>query len=515
MILRGILERSLGGFVCIRGNANMGDLERISSADGSYQRDLIKTHREDIEEFLDDSKYLFFPEVVLGYTLEWNPAKIRSPGTSDPLGDLFNRIRFVAKGKDSSRLRINVRPVVYSSIGDVRVRDTVLVATVIIPDKSLLKGGKIFHRIDGNHRLSAAKENPKYHTLRTPFCLALFQPGEEAERQNKVIFHNINSRSVPLTPEENLKVILDDEHLFPDSLLLEKAYFGWEFLLARRILKKIAPDYLEHIKVPLEKKRTALVATCRLLLDRKAIHRHESVVDKVLAALKQVNKLYETDGTLQKNDNPDLLAAFAYFSLKDKDERRLNAFAGWVRGNLLAQIKRPAANKPTMELADSLISIFEQVMESRRKTVFVSMQFCSETKETYLTIEKTVHQINEKHKLAIKIKPVRIDHFNKGHSYTITGEILELIEGSGLLIADLTFGNKNVYHEIGYMMGLNRGKGLPHENFILIADKRRGEELKKDIGFNLAEWQQLRFDGERHLEVELTKMIEKHYGLPS
>ena len=29
-----------------------------------------------------------------------------------------------------------------------------------------------------------------------------------------------------------------------------------------------------------------------------------------------------------------------------------------------------------------------------------------------------------------------------------------MIEGSGLLIADLTFGNRNVYHEIGYLMGL-------------------------------------------------------------
>lgn len=143
------------------------------------------------------------------------------------------------------------------------------------------------------------------------------------------------------------------------------------------------------------------------------------------------------------------------------------------------------------------------------------MQFCPETRETYLTIEKTVQQINDKHKLAIKLRPVRIDDFNKGHSYTITGQILELIEGSGLLIADLTYGNKNVYHEIGFMMGLNRGKGLPHENFILIADKRRGKDLKKDIGFNLAEWQQLRFDGERHLEVKLTKLIEKHYGLLS
>ncbi len=313
----------------------------------------------------------------------------------------------------------------------------------------------------------------------------LFQPSDESERQHKVIFHNINSRSVPLTPEENLRVILDDEQLFPDSLLTEKAYFGREYLLARKVLKHLAPEYLEHIRVPLEKKRTALVAACRLLLERKAIHRDASSAEKVLAALKQVNTLYETDESLRDNDNPDLLAAFTCFALTDKEHRRLKSFVGWISGNLLARIKRPAANKPTLELADSLISIFEQVMESRRKTIFVSMQFCAETKETYLTIENTVQQINEKNRLAIKLKPVRIDQFNKGHSYTITGQILELIEDSGLLVADLTYGNKNVYHEIGFMMGLNRGKGLSHENFILIADKRRGKDLKKDIGSTL------------------------------
>lgn len=59
-------------------------------------------------------------------------------------------------------------------------------------------------------------------------------------------------------------------------------------------------------------------------------------------------------------------------------------------------------------------------------------------------------------------------------------------KGCGLLIADLTFGNRNVYHEIGYLMGLNRGKGLAQDNFVLTADKKmRSHELETDIGFNL------------------------------
>ena len=63
-------------------------------------------------------------------------------------------------------------------------------------------------------------------------------------------------------------------------------------------------------------------------------------------------------------------------------------------------------------------------------------------------------------------------------------------------------------------MGLNRGKGLEQDNFILIADKKtRGEELETDIGFNLKSWQQLRFESTRQLEVKLTKSLETYYRL--
>ena len=164
--------------------------------------------------------------------------------------------------------------------------------------------------------------------------------------------------------------------------------------------------------------------------------------------------------------------------------------------------------------AASLVSVFESILTARHREIFISMAFIPETLETFETIKKTVRQINEKHKLDIHLREIRIDQFNKGHTYTIDDEILTVIEGSGLLIADLTFGNRNVYHEIGYLMGLNRGKGLEQDNFILIADKKtRGDELEKDIGFNLKSWQQLRFESTRQLEEGLTESLETYYQL--
>jgi hypothetical protein len=108
---------------------------------------------------------------------------------------------------------------------------------------------------------------------------------------------------------------------------------------------------------------------------------------------------------------------------------------------------------------------------------------------------------------------IRIDKFNKGYSYKITDKILEIIENSGLMIADLSLGNKNVYHEIGYLMGLNQQReSLRHKNIIFIFDNNSGD-TNKDIGFNLKGWKQIRFDSTRILEEELTKSIEIFYEL--
>jgi hypothetical protein len=83
-----------------------------------------------------------------------------------------------------------------------------------------------------------------------------------------------------------------------------------------------------------------------------------------------------------------------------------------------------------------------------------------------------------------------------------------------LLIADLTHGNKNVYHEVGYLMGLNRGKNLKQENFVLIVRNQNKEQMEKDVGFNLKAVSQIRFKETIDLEASLTETIKQYYGLP-
>jgi hypothetical protein len=72
------------------------------------------------------------------------------------------------------------------------------------------------------------------------------------------------------------------------------------------------------------------------------------------------------------------------------------------------------------------------------------MQFGDKTDKNYKAIKKSIEHVNGKYKLDLRITWLRIDEFKKGYSYTIVDEITSLIEDCGLLIADLTCGNKNV-----------------------------------------------------------------------
>ena len=69
MKLTGILDYTLGNFLCMRGFTSIKDLEKISEPNPDVQRDLIEEHKGDMANFLNEGKYIFFPEVILSMVL--------------------------------------------------------------------------------------------------------------------------------------------------------------------------------------------------------------------------------------------------------------------------------------------------------------------------------------------------------------------------------------------------------------------------------------------------------------
>ena len=536
MILSGILHSSLGGFMVIRGVAPLGELARCSCFDPAYQRNLITTHKEEIQRFLADRQFLFFPEVVLSASLKFDFEKTRGRAV-DPLGDLFTGKGFAS---NINGLKITVQttklPKALETVGGVNAPTLVYLE---LPDGELDADDdlKLF-RIDGNHRLSAAKDlkpGQDTYALGTPFCVVLHQDPTLARQFEKVVFHNINAKQIPLTSEENLRLILGEGEgsLFKDADLVSNPSLGPGYLMARKLLPEFDPRFLSGLTKHFQNRHTLALGLSQFLMAKDDALGKAATAEEITAqiapireALKKTNAMYEEPrhANLREAGCHGVLTAAVHFAFKN-DGAQLPAFARWVTSNRIDKLSPSTTTrglgyhyhlgKTQAVDAASLVEVFESILEARRREVFVSMEFGTHTDAVYKAIEEAIAKLNEKHalkKLDLELKPIRIDRVVKGHSYTIDSEILSVIDGSGLLIADLTQGNKNVYHEVGFMMGLNKGRGGAQDNFILIADKNKlaGDSA---IGFNLRAWQQLRFNDTLELVASLVDAMEVFFHL--
>ena len=113
----------------------------------------------------------------------------------------------------------------------------------------------------------------------------------------------------------------------------------------------------------------------------------------------------------------------------------------------------------------------------------------------------------------LKLKLICMKINEEGHSFTITDKMLNQIEQGGYLIADLTLGNKNVYYEIGYQMGINQGKGFNQDNFLLVHNEGlAGATFENDIEFNISNISIIKASDSNNLREEVKKQLKIHYG---
>lgn len=500
LTLRGVYADTLGGFAVVRGFAKLSDLAASSYAD-SYQRDLKPKHQQEIQAFYQRGEYLFFPEVVLSLELQADYEKRGAPST-DPLQLLMQGQTFTSNVNG-----VTIKPT------KTKTATELTRVNITLPDAA----GKALKRIDGNHRISAFEaltDTALLDAKPVSFCVLLLPQGS-AQQSEKALFYNINSKALPLTSEEVYKGIVEDVTGFPDDVLMRD--FGVEFVLCRQIRKRLDFDYLSNLRGVFGQLPEAQDARCSVLIEavrdwqseRQRLTLATSLPSSaaLLAAIQRINTSY-TDGRLDTSRSAGLFSAFLFFALSEGSDpsaaNRYQQFETWILKNHQYELQR-------INAAD-LIRIFEKVAQSRGRQIFVSMQFSANTKPNFDAIKDAVDDLNTQHKLDIKLRPIRIDQFDTGYSYEINDEILRLIEESGLLIADLTGGNKNVYHEIGYLMGLNQGKGLKHENFILLHNGSIGD-AKTDVGFNLTAIKQLRVDDTNNLREQVKQQVALFYGL--
>lgn len=507
---RGVFAESLGGFLVVRGFAKLSELAKYSFAD-TYQRDVKPDHQAAIQRFYERGENLFFPEVVLSLELQVDYGKNGVP-PSDPL-------QLISQGKN---FKSNVNGIGIKTTKTKAATDLTRV-NISVPDEA----GAVFKRIDGNHRISAFEAIADKEPLdRKPvsFCIVLLPQGRAGQNE-KALFYNINSKALPLTSEEVYKGIIEDEAGFAEDVL--ERDFGPEFVLCRSIRKKLDFDYLPNLRGVFGQLPNVQDQRCSVLIEalrdwqgerqRLGLDGSLPTSEVLLTIIQRISASY-SDSRLSASNAAGLFSAFLFFALSENvasDVKRYKQFETWVLKNHQYELQRINAS--------DLIRIFENVAESRHRQIFVSMQFKIPDKSNPATmidnpnwqpIRDAIDELNRDFKCNLELKPIRVDEFDTGFSYPIFDEIFGLIESSGYLIADLTAGNKNVYHELGLLMGLNQGRCKEHTNFLLVHNTGRGDETK-DIGFNIAHIKQLRKGSEYEIGKAVRKQVAIYYGLES
>lgn len=500
--LSGIFSESFGGTCTLRGYATYEDIVSISYPHEAYQRKEDAKHIEDISKFISSGMNSFSPEVVLAYTVQYDFNKPGAESGIDPLTD-------IRSGKGFK-----------SNVDNVSFKKGKAVNNGTIYDVSIPDGNKSFRRVDGNHRLKAFEklfaEGQAKSSQMIPFCIILFSDIPSL-KDEKIIFHNINSKAIPLRSEELLKSVLTDigtDASFTDQEIKER--FGLSYYIARKISNSSttiinALKSIEWAKVSI---LSVLVDLIEYVQEKTAsIINSEDKIDMFKSALKDSleianavdsNTLFIPAGLLF------LLTAFYYknqtitdYTIKVEDKKLISNFIEWAKKYSMFNMQSNNILS-IRENADCLESVYNQFLHNEKFTIFLSRCFASQYDENENAIKRAIKSINEEKKTTIQLK--RVDNQQDGVTGQISDRVFKEIEDCGLVIADLSSGKPNMPHEIGYAMGLKKG--------IIIIHNGTNEEAEAHTPSNIRMYEQIRFNNNYTVfEQQIKQKIIDFYKL--
>lgn len=490
----------LGTFTVIRGFADLRDLALVSRSvpyQGSgliggegYQRRVDEAHVEALKRFLQQGRFRFLPEIILG---------LRTAGAEPAI---VMRKRRKARSDDAYVVRVNLSSLERSS-------------------------RPLITRIDGNHRLEAAerlaeewRRSATFKNFATaPFCFVILDSDrpKDDDVAEAMLFNLINSKALPIVSEHSLAVLMKDEA----SAAIR---FGEDpqLYLTRWIRDRVqtwpAGFYDAMADTPL----TRLHGTARVLLAPGGISS-----DRLAALEAQCAELFDPLYDLAVRLVADhrtfvLSAAFLPIAAEvytrrtalegaelprterlSRAERWLRDFAKWF--DQIGGDKLPVPADPTL-----LWAVFIRAWQRKASSVFIAMSFAEEQslRDVGQAIKEAIARFNTAHPNS-PLEPIRVDE-QKGASYEMPRRIFDDIDKSTLLIADLTDEKPNVYCEVGYA----KSRGVP---FILTFHKRpnaavppweKSDATGNKVHFDLTPLRYVAYDNPLHLRDRLKEELE-------
>ena len=153
--------------LCLRGFAPMGVLQDISAPPQDIQRILNDDRLKEVGEYLRKGELVFFPEVILCTSL--HDADV----TSEIGASFFEKVKNGVPFKSGHFADgITISSTVSKSRGSGDIRAVKFFQPAVLSFRG--KPAKLFSRLDGNHRLTASKDQAVRGRV-TPFCLILCQ----------------------------------------------------------------------------------------------------------------------------------------------------------------------------------------------------------------------------------------------------------------------------------------------------------------------------------------------------
>lgn len=393
--LSGIFSESLGGTCTIRGYAKYNEIVELSYPHPGYQRPAEDEHVAEISSFITSGSNSFSPEVVLAYTAKYNYYAQGASSEVDALADIRS-----GKGFTS-----NVDGIAFKKE---KAAGNGFLYTLSIPDKKYDRiEDKPFRRVDGNHRLLAIEKLIAEGQMRSnyliPFCIIVF-PDNVSMKDEKIIFHNINSKAVPIRSERLLEgIIVDskDELSFSDKELDDS--FGHEYLLARKVLKNkpLAIRKLKAIPWIRSDLITALIDIIESIQKRFGniqTAEHEEAFGIALSNALNDAKPGE-NGTLLISSGLLFLLVALYYNIEISSP---SADAVQYKDRLLTWSEKYQITDAQIDTeqnaasnAECIEAIFNRYVRSTEQTIFMSRCFSAEYNETENAIRRAINEINK------------------------------------------------------------------------------------------------------------------------
>lgn len=505
--LTGIFSESFGGTCTIRGYARYEEIVELSYPHPGYQRPAEDPHIDEISSFITSGSNSFSPEVVLAYTAKYDYYK---EGASSEV----NAILDIRTGKGFAS---NIDGTIFKKV---RALDNGLLYTISIPEKKYEKlEDRPFRRVDGNHRLKAIEKLVASGQMKSsyliPFCLILFADNASL-KDEKVIFHNINSKAVPIKSEQLFASILTTTGTsldFSDKELAEN--FGSQYLLARKILYN-SPLVVRKLHC-VDWIKPSIMTTLVDLIDYVET-KDASKIDTPEKIEAFSNSISKALGHAKVKDGQTLIISSGLFFLlvllyyqieldfldtEHTKERYKNNLIVWADKYQMTIAQKDIESNAAVN-ADCICSIFDKYTTSERFTVFISRCFNSNFDENENAIRRAIKAVNEEKD--VKITAIRVDQHGEGATGQISDRVMRDIERSGLIIADLSSGKLNIPHEIGYAMGLHKDLLLVHNG--------TSEDATAHTPSNICMYEQIRVNGSyQELENRVKASLIDYYKL--